>query len=59
MTKRNINPDADFDAIDTTRQASEEIAGIDQVDPIMSHPFELNDTERADAVKTATFVVPN
>ena len=45
--------------IDTTRQANEEIAGIDQVDPIMSHPFELNDTERADAVKTATFVVPN
>lgn len=53
------DPDADFDAIDTTRQASEEIEGADQVDSIMSHPFELNDTERADAVKTVTFVIPN
>ena len=26
------DPGADFDAIDTTRQASEDIAGIDQVD---------------------------
>ena len=32
---------------------------VDQVDPIMNHPFELSDTERADAVKKVTFVVPN
>ena len=53
------DPDADFDAIDTTRQASEGFAAVDQVGPIMRHPFELNDTERADAVKSVTFVAPN
>ena len=29
-----------------------------QVDPIMNHPFQLNDEERADVVQSATFVVP-
>ena len=29
------------------------------VDPTTSYPFQSNDEERADAVQSATFVVPN
>ena len=55
----NINdaadPDTDFDAINPIEAAPQD----GQVDPIMSHPFELNDEERADAVQSRTFVVSN
>ena len=48
-----------FDAIDLTGATSSASSQADQVDPIMSYPFELNNAERADAVQSTTFIVPN
>ena len=48
------DPDGDFDAINPIAAAPQD----GQVDPIMNHPFQLNDEDRVDAVQSATVVVP-
>lgn len=53
------DPEADFNANGPTRASSSESPQADQVDPVMGYPFELNDTERANAVQSTVFVVPS